>query len=160
MPEDWKLEVTKVKTVCDLFITGLPEQDIRPFRLFHCSTLARRNQCGFFKAKYIYKTIKRISGEIGLVENERKFTIMDVVQCDAIFEQCFEHLLSAIKTVTAKPVSKPGELSVATFYDYLKRCKLQMRYCPISYFVLITVYTQNIQSFLYKDSILMFKNFL
>jgi len=61
VPEDWKFPKGNVKAVCDLFMTGLPADNIRPFRFFKGFDLARKDQGNFKKAEYIFKTIKSLS---------------------------------------------------------------------------------------------------
>ena len=56
----WKFPRGKVKTVCDLFMTGTMHepQPVRPYRKIILSTLPRDQQCIFSQAEYVFRAVR------------------------------------------------------------------------------------------------------
>jgi hypothetical protein len=122
IPEGWRFPHGKVKAVCDLFITGYPHDTspIRPFQYFACSTLVREDQSYFSKAEYVFNKLRSVALEIETVTNEAEFKNMSILRWDVVFAIAFEYIVSAIEAKVHKVIQKPGEMSISTFYDYVK----------------------------------------
>jgi len=123
VPENWSFPKGNVKAICDLFITGLPVLEIRPLRHVRCHDLARSDQSRFTKAEYIYRKICSLSVEMGVVSSINDYRSMTIVAWDTVFAETFPHMISMVEVANGKTLKKAGELSVFTFYDYLKNAE-------------------------------------
>ena len=115
VPEDWSFPRGNVKTMCDLFVIGVPALKIRPFRRVHGQTLRRSDQQYFYKAEFVFQHILSTAVERELVTALAMRTVT-LAQWDDIFAASFAHELSMFPV----PLKKAGDISVITYYDKLK----------------------------------------
>lgn len=122
VPEGWRFPTeTKVKVMCDLFLTGLQNQEkpIRPFRFIEINTLLRADQQYFSKAMYVFDAVRKVAVSIGSLQNEEELNSITMTRWDLVFKDAFNYIVSQIELQQNKQLRKPGELAVNTFYKYL-----------------------------------------
>lgn len=126
VPMDFEFPKTKcaVKEICDMFFSGIPAQNIRPFHFIKSMQLKRDQQSAFCKAMTVFRTISERAATIG----SEQFGTTSVAELykvrlttwDQLFTQAFLTLLDDIKACrNGKVVHNPGEMSYSTFYDLL-----------------------------------------
>lgn len=122
VPEGWCFPRGNVKPVCDLFITGQLHSDhpIRPYRYIVLCTLPRSEQAYYSKAEYVFSTLCNVAISIGAVEAAVAFVDMPISRWDSVYKLSFEYLVTKVELQIEKPLRKAGDLSVNTFYNYLK----------------------------------------
>lgn len=118
VPEGWLFPRGNVKSVCDLFITGIPEQNIRPLRLIQCHTLLRANQSYYTKAEYVFNLIVDWIGNELLCDSKTIYN-MSLSEWDVQFKSIFTSIINCFQTYYKKQIRKPGELSIFTVYDMI-----------------------------------------
>jgi hypothetical protein len=123
VPEHWSMPKGTVKAICDLFFTGQPQIDVRPYRLICTSDLSRKNQCGFAKAHSIFNHFKNEALSKGLVATEMEFRLLRSTQWDGIFEIIFTEIINRLNEARANPVRNAGEVKYCTFYEMLNELK-------------------------------------
>lgn len=124
VPQDWSMANGKVKTILDLFITGLPLQQIRPFNKIQCKTLARKDQCTFSKAEGVYKKLITIS-QLTHYDDTINYNTLSLQQWDGIFESSYNWLIAQVNRRRLRRVKRAGELSVSTVYDMINEVSKQ-----------------------------------
>jgi len=118
VPETWSMPLGKVKTICDLFITGMPAEKIRPFHLIKCRYLARKDQSRFAKADGVFKFIVRVAKiNQPTLDNISNLTL-DI--WDIIFRDSITVIVRMIQEANGKVLSKVGELSYVSMYDHIR----------------------------------------
>jgi hypothetical protein len=68
----------------------------------------------------VFTRLCRVAVEIGAVADLAEFDKISIVKWDTVFRLAFDYLTSLIEIKLEKPLRKPGELKVNTFYNYLK----------------------------------------
>jgi len=122
VPQYWTFPRANVKPVCDLFMTGQmhAESPIRPFRFIVSATLPRNEQSYFSRGEQVFVSLKKVAIEIGVVEKMTDFDSMTIIKWDSVFAAAFDYAITKIELAIRKPIAKAGEMSVNTFYNYLK----------------------------------------
>jgi hypothetical protein len=118
VPEGWLFPRGNVKSVCNLFITGIPEQNIRPLRLIQCHTLLRANQSYYTKAEYVFNLIVDWIGN-ELICDSKTIYNMSLPEWDVQFKSIFTSVINCLQTYYKKQIRKPGDLSIFTVYDMI-----------------------------------------
>lgn len=123
VPEEWSFPKGTTKTVCDLFITGIPWSDnkrIRPFQLIRVSLLHRKDQSAFTKAEKVFTMIKNKSIENNFFRGTlAEFRTISIPLWDRVFSETYTHLIALVSAKRQKAIPKAAELSIITFYDML-----------------------------------------
>lgn len=115
VPEEWSFPKGSVKTLCDLFVMGIPAIKVRPFRKILGRDLRRSDQGKFYKAEYVFNHIVGTAVTLKLITSAAGMSTVTLAQWDTMFSAAFAHELSLF----ASPVTKPGDISVITYYDKL-----------------------------------------
>jgi hypothetical protein len=123
VPENWSMPKGTVKAICDLFFTGQPQFEVRPFRLISTSDLSRKYQCAFAKAQCVFNYLKERTVSRGLVVTEIEFRNLSSTQWDPIFDVVFTEIINTLNEHRANPVRNAGELKYCTFYDMLNELR-------------------------------------
>jgi hypothetical protein len=123
VPEDWVMPKATVKAICDLFFTGQPLLEVRPFRLISTSDLPRKSQSSFSKALHVYSVMKKRAVEKSLVASEEEFRSLNLPRWDAIFDEVFTEIITAVNARRSIAIRNAGEIKYCTFYDMLLELK-------------------------------------
>lgn len=121
VPSDWSMPTGKVKSIVDLFITGMPALEIRPFRLIRAKLLANKDQKLFIKAFAVYKKILEVAAEHNIFNGTA--SSLTIQHWDSVFEASFSRILDEVNIIRVKKVQKAGELSYITIYEMLLSIK-------------------------------------
>jgi hypothetical protein len=120
VPETWKFPKGYTRHIMDLFIIGIPAQNIRPFQRIQSRTLARGDQQYFTKAASLFATFRKTAVDLGIVENIEQFDDISTVAWNEVFEGVFTALINEISFMKGKSLIKPSELQFTTFYDHVR----------------------------------------
>jgi len=121
VPIGWRLPKTRVKEICELFHFGIINQNIRPFRKIKGSWLDTKDKSMFTKASKVYETIVKIAIEGGYHPGPKdEFEKISIPDWDDVFQRTYHHIISYLNTLRSKPISRVGDISYLTFYDWLK----------------------------------------
>jgi len=121
VPENWDFPTGNVKSICDMFVFGIPALRIRPFRLISSKSLARSDQSNFSKADFVFKTLMGNVYHQGLLSDETALRDITFELWDKVFSEIFGQVINAIEVFHEKKIRKAGEISIITMYDKIRR---------------------------------------
>ncbi len=123
VPPNWRFPRGQIKAVCDLFISGTKSPNIRPFRLINCSQLSKEDRAYFSKAETVFETVceTAVMWDDCHVRSRKEFRTMSLVEWDGVFNMCFSEIVRQLFVEHNIRMSKPGAMSIVTFYDKLPR---------------------------------------
>jgi hypothetical protein len=119
VPEEWLMPTGTVKAICDLFFSGQPLNDIRPFRFISTSDLPRKSQSMFAKAQYVFNFMKNWTISKNLVATDQEFRALSSSRWDEIFEIIYTEIIQTLNAHRANPIRNAGEIKYCTLYDML-----------------------------------------
>ena len=120
-PESYQFPKANVKSILDLFVFGIPNQNIRPFRLFDAGSVREIEKPYFCKSNFIYQYMIDVARTHNFIASTND-SIANITrnEWDHVFAKSFAVVLKEIEYCRGKAVSRSGEISYVTFYDYLK----------------------------------------
>lgn len=103
VPEEFSLPSVTIKTLWDMWWTGIPSQKIAPLRLLQSSDIKTRNadKVQFSRARTVVLGMIDIAVEQNCVRNEKDLQTMSSQQLDQVFHDMYPTLSSRINgTIT------------------------------------------------------------
>lgn len=122
VPQEWSMPKGNIKSVIDLFITGQPEDHVRPLWRIRGDMLHKKDMASFSKAYVVFKKIITIAEKQqyyngnDLLQNLNSITVQ---QWDLLFNQAYEWIIKEVNSKRLNAVRNPSQLSYVTVYDML-----------------------------------------
>lgn len=128
VPLTFEFPLTNVKTVCDIFHFGLPQDNIRPFRFIeNAFVFQRHHQQYFCKARVVYDLIVDTIIVLGDASAKEVINSLNIVDWNASFSKAFMHLVELLYWTLEVQIKKPGEVSFMRFYDLYRLYENEMQ---------------------------------
>jgi len=133
MPENYRFLKCTVKAICNKFMYGIQSERIRPFRRWQSSDLKLEEKGHFCRAAVVFNCICDCVVSSGLALNKDSIYQLTYSDWDDKFSVGYSALINKIEDKTGKPLSKIGEISYFTIYNFIKQHKLLVVIIVLNY---------------------------